>query len=45
LEDQTRKQRSAASAAYEELMQSRNKVDGFNSRIAELESANNTLKV
>jgi len=44
LEDQARKQRSAASAAYEELMQSRNRFDGFNSRIAELESANNTLK-
>ena len=45
LEDQARKHRTSASAAYDELMQARNKVDGFNSRIAELESANNSLKV
>lgn len=45
LEEQTRNQRSAASTAYEELMQSRNRVDGFTSRIAELESSNNSLKV
>jgi len=44
LEEQTRNQRSAASTAYEELMQSRNRVDGFTSRIAELESSNNSLK-
>merc|ERR1711928_209058 len=39
------KQRSAASSTYEELLQARTRLDGNNSRVSELESANNHLKI
>lgn len=44
LEQSALKQRSAASSNYEELLQARTRLDGFNSKISELESANNHLK-
>lgn len=45
LEDQATKQRSTASSHYEELLQARTRLDGYNSKLSELESANNHLKV
>lgn len=52
LEDQAQKQRSAASSHYEELLQARTRLDGYNSKFYELESslasaqaANKDLKV
>lgn len=45
LEDQAQKQRSTATTHYEELLQARTRLDGFNTKLSELESANNHLKV
>ena len=45
LEYDVLKQRSAASSTYEELLQARTRLDGNHSRVSELESANNHLKV
>jgi len=44
LEQDALKQRSAAASTYEELLQARTRLDGNNSRVSELESANNHLK-
>ena len=39
LEDQAQNQRSAASSHYEELLQTRTRLDGLNSKYSELESS------
>ena len=45
LEEQAAAQRNASNTHYEELLQARTKLDGHNSKMSELESANNHLKV
>lgn len=45
LEEQAAAQRNASNTHYEELLQARTKLDGYNSKMSELESANNHLKV
>lgn len=45
LEQQVNQQRGQNSTHYEELLQARTKLDGYNSKLSELESANAHLKV
>ena len=45
LEDQAAQQRSATNSHYEELLQARTRLDGYNSKLSELESANAHLRV
>ena len=45
LEQQVNQQRGQNSTHYEELLQARTKIDGYNSKLSELESANAHLKV
>lgn len=45
LEEQMKKQRSAASSHYEELIQTRSRLNDCNLKLSELESANAHLKV
>lgn len=44
LENQVHQQRGQNSSHYEELLQARTKLDGYNSKLSELESANAHLK-
>jgi hypothetical protein len=45
LEDQVKKQRGAAGAHYEELIQARNRLKDANLKLSELELANSHMKV